>query len=72
MQDALAENFSDMFNLVTVPMLVKEIAVLDAMRAAGTSNFGAASPTDLIQLLLSQSKTGPLSSSFALKCRCRL
>ena len=57
MQDVLAESSSDMIHLVTVPVLVKEIAVVNAMRAAGTSNFGAASPTDLIQLLLSQSKT---------------
>ena len=56
-QDALAESSLDMIHLVTVPVLVKEIAVVDAMRAAGTSNLGAASPTDLIQLLLSQSRT---------------
>ena len=58
-QDVLAESSSDMIHLVTVPLLVKEIAVVNAMRAAGMSNFGAASPTDLIQLLLSQSTTIP-------------
>ena len=56
-QDVLAESSLDMIHLVTVPVLAKEIAVVDAMRAAGTSNFGAASSTDLIQLLLSQSMT---------------
>jgi hypothetical protein len=58
-QDVLAESSTDMIHLVTVPVLVKEIAVVNAMRAAGTSNFGAASPTDLIQLLLSQSEIMP-------------
>ena len=43
-------------HLVTAAALAKEIAVVHAMRSAGTSDFGAASPTDLIQLLLGQSE----------------
>lgn len=41
---------------MTAAALAKEIAVVHAMRSAGTSDFGAASPTDLIQLLLGQSE----------------
>lgn len=42
---------------MTVAALARELAVVHAMRAASTSDFGAASPTDLIQLLLGQSET---------------
>ena len=41
---------------MTAAALAKEIAVVHAMRSAGTSDFGAASPADLIQLLLGQSE----------------
>jgi len=60
-QDVLDSSAAQPVQLLTVDAIMKEIAQTHAMRSAGMHDFDAAKPTDLIQLLLGQSKAPSLS-----------
>lgn len=63
MQDVLDSSAAQPVQLLTVDAIMKEIAQTHAMRSASMHDFDAAKPTDLIQLLLGQSKALSLSTT---------